>query len=191
MSLDFGTVKAAIALILAATSELPEPVQQSDGAWLMKDSATQAEVSYRFLSIADVGESDNHTEYDPDLEIPGDTHPGDLGGIINTVSQNITIVVQVNVECEFQDIDSTAHKIAQRIRRRMNLPTTYAAFGEIGLGLQGVTAIQDTGYNDPSNGHAVSRCSFDLIFNAVDGDTETFTTIESAEVLRDETLPLP
>jgi hypothetical protein len=133
-----------------------------------------ARLDFHVRDVTPVGLDELRSEYDPDAEVEDDTYEPELGGITYTQTGQRSLVLEVRVEC---DTPFTAWPFAERVRDRIDLPSTEAALEALGLAVARCGRARDMTY--ASEGRMLSVAVLEIWLNAASGETEgPVTTIE-------------
>lgn len=156
-------------------------VTEEDRPWVMPDPSTDARLEFKLVSLVSLGGGDEvRTEFDPDLEIPGDTSGEGgapvSGGFTSTVSGVRVLTFSVKGTC--YDHKKGAFEYLERVRSNLQRPSILDRIKALDLSLNDVMPGRDISY--VREGRAVSCAVFDLVLNATSGLTDDpVTTIES------------
>lgn len=184
--MNIDAIAAGVAAICEAITGVNGNVANKSGSFPADD--TQSSISVRFFSSAGVGRDERRNAYDPDAVIVGDTFSGPgapLGGVVQTLTGNRRVTLQIEVECGFQDV--TAHFYAEQIRTGLRLPSKLAALNVLGLAVQSIGPSRDLPTS--SENREISHVVFELTLNAADAMSDTpATTIETIDQTLNVTL---
>lgn len=139
------------------------------------------ELSFKVRTISRVGRDELRTEYDPDAEIDGDAYAGDdapLGGVVYEATGQRRLMLEVKVECGQGTV--MAWPFVERVRDRIQLPSTRAALDALGVAVARVGVTRDMNFSNA--GRVVSAAVLEVELNAASSETDApVTTIEDFE----------
>ncbi len=146
---------------------------------------TRAQLKYEIVSIVGLGNDEQREEYDPEIEIPGDTYqpnpavPSErLGGKVISVMGNRVVTIQVRCEVHAAD-PAGPHTYLERCRTRLMLPSSTDALEEVGLGVANVHDTRPGPDSRDDSGRTMRAAYFEVELNAWDcASDDPVTTIE-------------
>jgi hypothetical protein len=132
----------------------------------------QAIASVKFISTSALGIDELRTaenDLDEDMLDP-------------TVTGHRVMTVSCQVKSIRARAPSHAFALAERLRTRLRMPTTKAAFKAAGIALADATSITDLSYED-ENGRVIGLAGFDVRLNVAAAETDsTLGTIGTVEL---------
>jgi hypothetical protein len=188
---QLSPLRTGLNALFARLSGLPTSVTKPKSAgtvYAMGPDMTR--LVWQVTDIDSIGMDELRTEYDPDLEIEGDTYEPDpedpgarLGGVVYTACGPRSYTIELRVECENQDVE--ARPFLQRVRDKISLPSAQRELYALGLGFREAGPILDASFDD-DDGRTVSVYVCELFFNAAASvDDDPVTTIESIQLIED------
>lgn len=160
---------------------------QNDGSGNLDSQNTLAKITFSITNVRGIGWEEWRRTYDPTIVIPGDTFPGNLGGIVYSNEGNR--VVTVSLLCECWDLTGAgAAQYLERIRTAITLPGFILSLRALKCAINDIGITQPADYTD-DNGRDVSGAMLEFKFNISDAALDIpITTIE--KVTRPRFVPI-
>lgn len=178
--MNLGDIRGALRTVINRVDGVTADVtQDANQAQFYPDPGgdTGAVVTFNVISVAAVGQDEKREEYDADADIDGDEYPGDLGGVVQSIHGNRRLTVSLRCECDDLRDGGSAWTYLERVRTRLQLPSSRETLSDAGVGISELGPARDLSYD--SNGRRVSVAQFDLFLNAADSASDDpVTTIE-------------
>jgi hypothetical protein len=191
-ALNLGTIRGALRTVINRVDGIvPEIANGESQSTYFPDPTTGAKATFDVIAVVPVHTDELREEYDEDLEIDGDTYEPDpedpearLGGIVHSLHGQRRLTVSIKVECYLQSDAATAWNLLERIRTRIQLPSSRATLSAAGAAISDLGTSRDLSFDDDTTNppRRVSCAQFDLFLHATDSQTDDpVTTIEQVE----------
>lgn len=167
--MDWSTIQAAIKSAVATALDLPDvgtyqPIVWEDtsasSAW---HAPAQARVRLKLHEPDEIGTDGLYWEYDADED-----------KLLPVVAGPRTFFVSVKIRAHTQAPGSASEPVgvvAGKLRSRLKWPRVQAILDAAGLGLQIIRPTINA--SEPQDGRQVAMAIVDVVFNAVENDTDT------------------
>lgn len=183
----WADLRAGLSEVFRVYAQMPlgSVTQSRDEPALTPDQHVATALRWKLAEIVPLGRAELTQAYHPEIAIPGDTYQPNpdnpderLGAVVESVRQNLRLVVEVVIECDFQSVHAST--FGRALASRIWLPNALDALAALGLALAHVRELGDDTF-DGDDGSPVSAYVLALEFAGASDVSDTpVTTIENA-----------